>query len=109
MGPISIAFTVSANLGFQLTGSFKLSDLFTLGGNFQASASASGTVGEQITGPPIPPKSYIQLYFHTHYHTNHWLVDHYTTSGFDQTYTELIDSTPDVAELHWQHSNLLPF
>ena len=104
IGPLTIGGTVGLQFSAQLNGSFKLSDFFTLGGNFTATGSIAVTANQSITGPAIPPRCYVQLTYEVHYHTNHWLTDHYLPSGYDATYTQLIDDQKDaVTSLFWAH------
>lgn len=104
VGPLSVGATVGFQFSAQLNGTFKISDFFTLGGNFTATGSASVTANQSITGPPIPARCYIQLRYEIHYHRNHWLTDHYAPDGFDQTYEEDIDDQKDaVSSIYWGH------
>ncbi len=103
IGPLTVSSTATAGLSFQLNGSFKISDFFTLGGNFQPSMSLAVQAGQAVSGPPVDPLHFVQLYFHIHYHKNHWLTDHYTPAGFDQTYTQIIDGDEKYISLHWGH------
>jgi len=103
VGALTIGFNLTLALSAQLNGSFKISDFFTLGGNFQPSISISGSVSQAVVGDEIPPRCYIQLKWHTHYHKNHWLTDHYTPAGFDASYLQLIDGDVTYNSLHWGH------
>ena len=104
VGPLTLGGTIGLQFSAQLNGSFKLSDFFTLGGNFTATGSIAVTANQAITSAPIPPRCYIQLMYEVHYHTNHWLTDHYLPSGYDFTYTQLIDDQKDaVTSLYWGH------
>ena len=103
VGPLTLAVTIATQLSFQPSGTFKLSNFLTLGGSFTASASVSFAANQTVTGPAIPPRCYVQLMYEVHYHKNHWFVDHYLTSGYDNTYMQLIDAKGADAFLEWGH------
>ncbi len=101
MAPLTFNTTVTATLSAQINGTFKLSDFFTLGGNFQPSLAVAVQNGLSIPGPDLLPRHFVQLYFHLHFHRNHWLTDHYLPAGFDQTYTQVIGGDEKYVSLTW--------
>ena len=102
VGALTATFMLTANLSLQLSGTFKLSDFLTLGGNWQPTLSVSGNVNQQIVGAPIPPRSYKRLMWKTHYHENRWLSSHYVQSGFDADYLQVVDEAKGaLSYLYW--------
>lgn len=105
--PLTVGFSLTTTLTPQLNGSLKLGDFLTLGGSLTTSLAIAATTTQAIGGAPIPPLSYVQLYWHEHYHMNHWLVDHYTPPGFDASYSQIIAASGAVCDLHWGHPERL--